>query len=191
MLVSFLVPSALVPPQRECTDANLCTVLRRPLPLASLLRTALETISDAVFVVDDQSRHILNCNSAATRIFGHARDAMSGASTRMLHVDERYYERFAEQSLAPLEQQGVYRGDFQMRRADGSHFPTEHFVYFVDARGGPNPTLAANLVRDASDKCHQERNLESVHALSKAIMQSETFEAALTVTLERLGDYTA
>lgn len=43
---------------------------------------------DALFVLDVEERSIVSCNPAAEEMFGYDRDAMIGAPTRLLHVDD-------------------------------------------------------------------------------------------------------
>ncbi len=125
-----------------------------------LVHTTFESISDAIFVVTLPERVIALCNSAATEMFGREREELIGASTRHLHVDERTWKRFHRESVAPLEQTGRFRGEYTMQRADGSTFPTEHVVTFLQRDEAGEPIHAVSVVRDVTERQRVVRRLE-------------------------------
>lgn len=127
--------------------------------LESVLRAGLAAMPDAVFVVRHPERVVTACNRAAEEVFGYAAEEMEGASTEMLHVDRESFERFDERAGRALEDEGIFRGEFRMRRKDGSTFPTEHSVILVEAGGG-EAERAVSIVRDISDRKRRQRDLE-------------------------------
>lgn len=156
---------------------------------ASLLPAVLESISDALFVVEHPSRAILFCNSAATEMFGYQRDDLLGSDTRPLHVDEASYERFGREYPTAIDERGVYRGEFRMKRADGSIFPTEHVVNTIGDQE-TEPSYLVSVVRDISRQKRHEQNLELVHEIRDALACADSVQLALRETLADFGRHT-
>jgi len=51
------------------------------------LNRILDSLRDAVFFIDVATIEVVNCNSAASEIFGYCRDEMLGRPVAFLHVD--------------------------------------------------------------------------------------------------------
>lgn len=85
---------------------------------------------DAIFVLDAKKPpRIIDCNPAATEVFGYTRDEMLGHTTTFLHVDEISLRKFQEHLYSAVAERGfLYLSDFAMKRKDGTIFPTEHSV---------------------------------------------------------------
>lgn len=125
----------------------------------SLLEAAFHGLSDAAFVVHLPDRTVEWCNRAAAEMFGYPEEGLEGKETRILHVDEESYREFGEMSERALREEGVFRGEFEMRRADGTTFPTEHAVSWVEGEG-QEPERAVSMVRDISERKQQEDALQ-------------------------------
>lgn len=132
---------------------------QRARQLASVLRAAFRGYDDAVFIVDLPERTVAECNEAAEEMFGYPRDELVGESTLKLHVDREQYERFDEISGNQLRRGGSFRGEFRMRRRDGSTFPTEHSITFVETDSG-EPDYSLSIVRDISERKQRQEELE-------------------------------
>ncbi|MDQ1624884.1 MAG: hypothetical protein QOJ49_382 [Actinomycetota bacterium] len=87
-------------------------------PSAWPVDTLLESI-DAAVVATDMSGQIFYCNEAATRTYGHTREAMLGASVMDLFVDPMD-EQSAIDIMASVLAGRSWSGDFRVRSADGS-----------------------------------------------------------------------
>ncbi len=85
---------------------------------------------DAIFLLDAiNPPTILDCNPAATEIFGYTRQEMVGRTTDFLHVDETTLKEFQRHLYPTLFERGfLHQFKFQMRRKDGAIFHTEHSV---------------------------------------------------------------
>lgn len=127
--------------------------------LESVLRAAFRGHSDAVFLVDLPERTVADCNVAAEEMFGRSRGELVGRSMADLHVDRESYERFHEESAPRLRETGSFRGEYRMRRADGTTFPTEHSVTCVQA-GSTSRDRAISIVRDISERKRRQAELE-------------------------------
>lgn len=138
---------------------------------ARFLRSTLESLDGAVFVVDKEGRGILECNRAAETVFGYARSALMGSPTRLLHVDDDHHERFGIVSTAALRKGGTFRGDFQMRRADGTTFPTRHVVTLLEPeRGLDSPVVS--IVYDVTAEAEAKRRLAASEERFRQIAES-------------------
>lgn len=114
-----------------------------------LLQRTFESLGEAVFIVRD--RRIVDCNTAAERVFGHPKTSLVGSGTEILHVDRAAFEAFARSGEPMLRAHGVYRVSGRMRRADGTTFPSEHTVTLLDPEQGVAGGVVS-VVRDVTDR---------------------------------------
>jgi diguanylate cyclase (GGDEF)-like protein/PAS domain S-box-containing protein len=135
-----------------------------------LVQATFGSLEDAVFVIRTGERTIETCNPAAERLFGWDREELEGSGTEKLHVDREHYLRFSRKSLRALEEDGVYRGEFRMRRKDGSVFFTEHVISYVD--GEEEPRRAVSVVRDATRRKEREAEIRRSRDLLGAVVES-------------------
>lgn len=102
-----------------------------------LLEKTLHSIRSAVFVVDTATDRILECNPAASAIFGYSKDELLGARTNLLHVNNLLWRHFRHQMRTELKETGAVRDfELQMKRKDGSLFPAEHSIVFTQNDSG-------------------------------------------------------
>jgi PAS domain S-box-containing protein len=125
-----------------------------------LLETTFDSLQEAVVVVDGSKREIILCNGATEEIFGYEKEELIGAGTKKLHVDSEAYEDFGEVSERALEEDGVFRGEYRMRRKDGRVIETEHTV--TPLRGEKWPSGAVSVVRDVTERNERERRLRAI-----------------------------
>jgi PAS domain S-box-containing protein len=99
----------------------------------TLLETTFSSLNEAVFIVSSEDRTISKVNNAAEKMFGYSAEELVGAQTRILHLNEEMYERFAELMRSGYSKNGYVETTFQMKRKDGSIFDSEHMavpIYF-------------------------------------------------------------
>jgi len=122
-----------------------------------LLEKTFASLREAVFIIDNDTTKIVNCNPAASEIFGYSREEMLGRTTEFLHVDAAALARFREVLFPAVQKHGRLDGfEFHMRRKDGSIFPTEHSVVpLLDEHG--NRTAWVSVVRDISQRLEAQR----------------------------------
>ncbi len=144
-----------------------------------LLSTVLDSVEAAVLVVDREGRTITECNQAALRMFGYRRSELIGLETRELHVDEDHWIEFGDASCRVLDGGHEYRGDFQMRRADGTIFPTRHVVTLLDPATGRAGGVVST-VRDRTDEVEARRRETETRARFRSMAESIT-DGVLTI----------
>ena len=95
-----------------------------------LLKMSLNSLRDAVFILDSQTNKIEECNLIASEIFGYKRSEFLGRTTEFLHVDKTALEDFRKKLFATVAEKGfLHNFEFHMKRRDGEVFPTEHSVF--------------------------------------------------------------
>ncbi len=102
-----------------------------------LLDKTFVSLHDAVFIIDADTVEIIECNPAASKIFGYGRQEMLGRTTAFLHVDEAELDEFRSHLSSAVKERGFLDHlEFRMKRKNGSVFPTEHSVTpFEDEQG--------------------------------------------------------
>ena len=76
--------------------------------------------SDFLGLVEVRNRTIVWANAAMHRIFGYADGELVGQPTRMFFPDQASYERFAQMVAATVRAGGVFTGEVEQHRKDGS-----------------------------------------------------------------------
>ncbi len=102
-----------------------------------LLRMTFLCLRDAAFIIEAKMSKIIDCNPAASHVFGYSREGMIGKPISLLHVDKTTSKEFQRQIQPALEDKSYrYIPEFKMKRKNGMIFPTEHSVMpFEDENG--------------------------------------------------------
>lgn len=141
----------------------------------TVLEKTLASLNEAVFIVETKTREIQDCNVTALKMFGYERDQLIGARTSCLHVTEENSEWFGSETLKSYERKGYFEVLFQMKRADGTVFPSEHFVtpiYDVDG----NITSNVCVVRDITERKRAEDESRRLNELLEQRVGERTAE---------------
>jgi PAS domain S-box-containing protein len=102
-----------------------------------LLERSSTSLSSAVFIIEASSIRIIDCNPAASRIFGYSREEMVGQTTAFLHVSEESLAEFQMLLARAVAQDGVLDNfEFRMKRKDGTVIQTQHSVTPIDDKRG-------------------------------------------------------
>ncbi|MFP3948165.1 MAG: MEDS domain-containing protein [Gemmatimonadota bacterium] len=126
-----------------------------------LFEKTLSSLDEAVFIVEVPKRKVVHCNEAAERMFGYSRDEMIETDTAVLHVDEEHHRRFGEETGGVVESGRTYRGEFVMRRKDGTVFPTYHTVAPLDSELGLESAVVS-VIRDQTEQKRLELRLREI-----------------------------
>jgi PAS domain S-box-containing protein len=124
-----------------------------------LLNKTFASLRDCLLIIDAESRAILDCNPATTKLFGYAREEVLGRSIRLFHVDDEAFERFGNEARRAIVEKGYLRiPTFQMRRKDGQVFPTQHSVMPLYGEEGALVSWVS-VIRDITEEKRSEEKL--------------------------------
>lgn len=121
----------------------------------------LERVREAVTIVDTEGR-IIDCNEAATRIYGYERSAAIGRSVGDFYPDKKKWQALRKDQLAHIEQFGSWRGNVEVVKGDGSILTMDISITpLLDEDENQTATIA--VARDitqlvASEKAIWEKN---------------------------------
>ncbi len=129
-----------------------------------LIKTIIDSISDAVLVVG-KDRRIVLANPASSRLFGYSMEELHGQTTEMIYPDREAYETTGKDHFASLQQGKRLLFEFTFRRKDGGTFDAESLgAVLHDLHGSPMWYVA--VIRDITER----KRLES--ALRRSEQQS-------------------
>ena len=145
-----------------------------------LVNKTFASLRDAVLILASESRIILDCNPAASKLFGYPREEILGRNTRFLHVDDAAFARFGELARAAFEEKGyLHLAEFSMQRKNGEVFPTRHSVMPLQAEDGSVGGWVS-VIRDVTEEKRAEEKLEQyrrkLRALSAELIAVEARE---------------
>ncbi len=171
-----------------------------------LLQMTFDSLEEAVFIIDTETVKIIDCNTAASAMFGYRREALLGRTTDFLHVDAAALEAFRAHLYPAIQREGkLSHLEFTMKRKDGTIFPTEHSVvplYAVHPTNGNGPqspnrsqqTAWISVVRDITDRKRAERalqrRLDELTAMHTVATAGTTFiqrDALIEHTMQAIG----
>ncbi|MDZ7758590.1 PAS domain S-box protein [Rhodohalobacter sp.] len=133
--------------------------------------TILDSIGEAVVIVDPSGRIIRNCNSVTEVLFGYSKSELIGQKTSILHVNREHFKKFGEESEKILNRGDVYKGEFQMKRKDGSIIDTYNTVSSLNKEQGWEEGVVS-VIRDVTDQKETEKQLQS-HVKERSILLAE------------------
>ncbi|MGD8791163.1 MAG: PAS domain S-box protein [Anaerolineae bacterium] len=166
-----------------------------------LLQATFTGLRDAVFILETgttkaglpENPTIIDCNPAATEIFGYSREEMLGRTTEFLHSDGAALEEFRRHLHAAVERSGFLSSlEFKMRRKNGNLFYTEHSVMPLldkeEKRFGWMSVVRDITTRRTAQETLERRNeeLRALNAISTTMSQMLSLEEMLDETLDRL-----
>jgi len=139
---------------------------------ADLLRKSFNSAKDALFVLDAKVPPvILECNQAASKIFGYNKSEMVGRTTAFLHVSSESLRKFQAQLYPAIKKNEYFSFDYQMKRKDGSVFPSDHTVTpLLDDHGKRIGWVS--VVRDLTEQRQAEETLRESEEKYRALVEN-------------------
>jgi len=137
-----------------------------------ILEKTFSSLDSAVFILDARKPPlIIDCNPAATRIFGYEKQEMVGNTTEFLHIVRETLSEFQEQLSRSVEKKGFLSFfEFKMKRKDGTIFPSEHSVRpLKDDKGLAIGWIS--VVRDITERKQSEEALRETTGLLETIFE--------------------
>jgi PAS domain S-box-containing protein len=115
---------------------------------------------DAIFILDAKiPPTIVDCNPAAEKIFEYSRQEMLGKDTAFLHVSKDALAEFQKKLYPAIAEHGFFSlNDFNMKRKDGTLFPSEHTVVPLNNEKGGHAGWAS-VVRDITGQKRLEEGM--------------------------------
>jgi PAS domain S-box-containing protein len=150
----------------------------------ALLEKTFEALDQAVFVIDPATRTVMSQNRAVEQIFGYTQEELEGQNTELLHASKEMYLQFGKELFEALDREGVYRGEFQMKRKDGSVFSSEHSVGEIRDDAG-HRSAVVSVVRDISErKKMEEKIMDYMKRLEKSNLELQSFASVASHDLQ-------
>ncbi len=156
-----------------------------------LLEGTFSSMGEAILVINPKTRDILSCNPVVEKIFGYSRDEVIGENAELFHVNHESYRLFGKKMFSALEQSGVFKMEFDLKRKNGAIFPVENTITQVKNELGEVIALV-NVARDISDRKESEktikkqmRHLDAIDRISRLSLQSD-FDVMLESVLEEM-----
>jgi len=124
-----------------------------------LLNKTFASLRDCLLIITVESRTILDCNPATTKLFGYTREEVVGQSVRLLHVDDEAFERFGELAIQAIQANGyLHLPAFRMKRKNGELFATQHSVLPLYDEDGLLVSWVS-VIRDITEEKRSEEKL--------------------------------
>lgn len=142
-----------------------------------LFEKTFESQTDSIFILNAEiPPKIINCNPAATRVFGYSRQEMIGRTTQFLHVNEPTLKKFQAQVYPAISEHGYFHlTDFEMKRKDGTGFPSDHTVVPFKNKKGDRIGWVS-VVRDISEQKRAEEITRKAHEEMERRVEERTVE---------------
>jgi PAS domain S-box-containing protein len=144
-----------------------------------LLEKTLHSLHSAVFMLEAQTRAILECNPAATRMFGYGRAELLGQKMDLLQVDETRATQFGKRMAkeAKNNHETFEPFELQMRRKNGGDFPTENSLRPIRDETGTT-VIWVSVIRDLTDLKRAEDDLRQSSRRLIAAQETERYRVA-------------
>ncbi|MDH4129358.1 MAG: PAS domain S-box protein [Spirochaetota bacterium] len=132
----------------------------------SLIDNTFLALNDAVLLVDIKTKQIIKCNLAIERVFGYSINEVTGKNTELLHISSETCDEFRKQLLSTLQHSGTLNIEYDMKRKDGTIFPTEISIAKVLDNTGDYIAVVA-VIRDITERKQFENEIRSMASFAQ------------------------
>lgn len=136
----------------------------------NLLEKTINSIKEAVFIINPEGRKILMVNEAVEQIFGYKPEELMGKNTSLLYPSTEKFEEFASVGEPTLDHNGVFHTEFQMRHKSGAIIQTENTVTPLSKTDGFKAGVVS-VVRDITEKKESVKKLAERDEYLKSISE--------------------
>ena len=143
------------------------TELLRSREAQTLFRTLIDHSNDSIEVIDPATGRFLDINQTACRALGYSREEMLSMSLPDI-VETGGGRLSMQKALDALQPAGVRMVEARHRRKDGSTFPVEVNVRYIQLDHG----YMVAVVRDITDRKRAEEERERVARLMQLLLES-------------------
>ena len=139
-----------------------------------LLNKILKGARNAFFLIDAKTVKIADCSLSATKVFGYSRKEILNRTVDFLHVNASHLKQFRKHLHGNIAKKGyLFLSRFEMKRKDGSIFPTEHTVFPIENEQGEIFEWIS-IVRDQSKYRWTESALEESKGRYQMLVETMT-----------------
>jgi two-component system sensor histidine kinase/response regulator len=117
-----------------------------------------------------RNRHFIRLNRRLAEMFGYTMEEMEGQSTRMLFDRQEDYEQLGRDGYETIHRGETYRGEFRMRRKDGSTLWCRESGRAIDMAAPERGSVW--VLEDVTIEKEAKRLLEETEAWYRAILES-------------------
>jgi PAS domain S-box-containing protein len=150
----------------------------------ALLENIHACSDEAVLVVDSTTRVIISANEAAGNIFGYQAREMIGRNTDFLHVSDEACQEVGRLLTSSMAAGEILRGEFSMRKKNGSVFTAENTIKTVQDDSGRS-VMCVRVVRDITE---QEKAIVTLENREKDLKEKSLHLEELNIALKVLLD---
>ena len=137
-----------------------------------ILEKTFTSLDSALFILDAKDPpEIIDCNPAATIIFGYGKQEMLGRTTEFLYVSRETLQEFQKALSSSIQEQGgLSFFEFKMKRKDGQVFPSEHSVRSL--KDDKDRMIGwVSVVRDITERKQSEQALRETTDLLETVFE--------------------
>jgi len=145
-----------------------------------LLQKTINSLNEAVIIVDSASGEIKDCNLVTERIFAYSREELVGSEISILHVSAELYRRFHDDMRSSFDESGTFSTKFRMKKKDGWVFPCEQSVSPI-SMGNGNCRHYVCVVRDVSAQILHE---EELHRAYNMVAERNAFVESVITSIQ-------
>jgi len=138
-----------------------------------LLQIVFSSLNEALFLLEEGSRVVIDCNTSAEIMFGYTRAELVGFGSDVLYEDREAAETFTRQAELAYRERGFFTTEFRMKRKGGEVFPSDHYCNPIPGDGN-EPSLIVYVVRDITERKRAE---DDRTLLESQLRQAQKMEA--------------